>query len=300
MQINRLFETIYILLNKKVVTAKELSEHFEISVRTVYRDVETLSQAGIPIYASRGNGGGISLMDDFVLNKSLLSDTEQNQILMGLQGLAVTRYLRQDDTLNKMSSLFHKNDKNWVEVDFSGWGADKSEELRFELLKTAILENKVVSFDYYNSEGEKSKRRVEPVRLIFKNRAWYFYGYCLNRQSYRLFKIGRMSELLKTGETAKLRCEIKSEIENTFTVNEEITLKIKFSKSVAFRVYDEFSESEIEKLTDGSMIVQAVYPYNEWMESYILSYGVDAVVLEPESIRKNIRDKFRKILEEYE
>ncbi|MBU3110021.1 helix-turn-helix transcriptional regulator [Clostridium lacusfryxellense] len=122
MQINRLFGIIYILLDRKVVTAKELAKHFEVSSRTIYRDVDTLSSAGIPIYATQGKNGGITLLENFVLNKSVLSENEQNEILVALQSLTATGYPSIDITLSKLSSLFKKGDNNWIEVDFTNWG----------------------------------------------------------------------------------------------------------------------------------------------------------------------------------
>ena len=154
MQINRLFEIVYILLDKKTVTAKELSERFEVSTRTIYRDVDTLSSAGIPIYMSKGKGGGIRLLENFVLNKSVLSEREQNEILTALHGLGVTNYPEVDNVLSKLSTLFNKNSQNWIEVDFSNWAGN---ERKFNLIKMGILDKKVIRFEYFSSYGEKDK-----------------------------------------------------------------------------------------------------------------------------------------------
>jgi predicted DNA-binding transcriptional regulator YafY len=155
MQINRLFEIIYILLSKKSITANELAERFEVSVRTIYRDIDTLSSAGIPIYASQGKGGGISLLDDYVLDKSVLSDSEQNEILYALQSLTIAQAPEADKVLARLSSLFNKNRANWIEVDFSPWGSDKNRTCRFTVIKNAILNRQVIEFNYINSSGEK-------------------------------------------------------------------------------------------------------------------------------------------------
>lgn len=168
MQISRLFQIIYILLKKKSVTAGELAEHFEVSVRTIYRDIDALCQGGIPIYTSQGKGGGISLIDDFVLDKSLLSEKEQDKILMALQSLSAVQYPELDNVLLKLSGLFRKNNINWVEVDFSNWGSNKKQQQIFGLLKGAILEQLVITFSYFNIYGEKEYRKVEPFKLTFK------------------------------------------------------------------------------------------------------------------------------------
>ena len=148
MQINRLFEIIYVLLDKKSVTAKELAEHFGVSRRTICRDIDTLSTAGIPIYTERGKGGGIRLLPDFVLNKSLLSEQEQNEILSALHGLASIKTEGTDLILQKLSSIFGKTTTNWLEVDFPGWSYEND---YFNDLKVAISERRIAEFDYYNS-----------------------------------------------------------------------------------------------------------------------------------------------------
>ena len=134
MQINRLFEIVYILLDKNTTSAKELAEHFEVSTRTIYRDVDTLSKAGIPIYATQGKNGGIALLDNFVLNKTVISEDEQNNILFALKSFTATAYPEIEDTLSKLSSLFKKDNRNWIEVDFSNWGNEnKSEDKESEV-----------------------------------------------------------------------------------------------------------------------------------------------------------------------
>ncbi len=195
MQISRLFQIIYILLEKKSTTAGYLAEHFEVSVRTIYRDIDALCQAGIPIYASQGKGGGITLVDQFVLNKSLLSEKEQDEILLSLQSLSAVGYPEPYGVLPKLSSLFKKSNVNWVEVDFSSWGSDHRQKEVFSFLKNAILEQYTITFSYFSVAGEKSDRRVEPVKLLFKDKSWYLQGYCLQRMGYRTFKITRMSHL---------------------------------------------------------------------------------------------------------
>ncbi|EHB66073.1 helix-turn-helix transcriptional regulator [Paenibacillus lactis] len=167
MQISRLFQLVYILLKKGTVTAPELAERFEVSVRTIYRDVEALSQAGVPIYTSQGKGGGISLSDRFVLNKSLLTDQEQDEILFALQSLSAAQFPDSDEVFSKLSSLFRKNSTNWIEVDFSPWGSGQKQKEPYTLLKQAIFEHKVISFTYLSSAGEQKSRRGAPVKLFF-------------------------------------------------------------------------------------------------------------------------------------
>jgi predicted DNA-binding transcriptional regulator YafY len=121
MKLNRLFEIIYILLQKRSVSAKELSDHLGVSVRTIYRDIDVLSLAGIPVYTEQGKGGGISILPDFVLNKSLLSEQDQSEILTALQGLSNVKTAETDRVLEKLSAIFNKTAVHWLEVDFSDW-----------------------------------------------------------------------------------------------------------------------------------------------------------------------------------
>lgn len=174
MQVNRLFEIIYILLDKKIITAGELAMHFGVSSRTIYRDIDTLSLAGIPIYTEKGKGGGISLLPDFVLNKSILSEQEQNEILSALHGLSGVKSGGNNGTneteqvLQKLSTIFNKTASNWLEVDFSGWSYMDGDV--FNECKNAIMGRRIVEFNYYNTYGEVTCRRIEPIQLWFKSK----------------------------------------------------------------------------------------------------------------------------------
>ena len=119
MQINRLFEIVYLLMDKKSITANELAAHFEVSKRTILRDIDTLTMSGIPIYTMQGKGGGISIHDKFVLNKMVISESEQQQILFALQGMSATQLIETESVLSRLKSLFEKSDSDWIEVDFS-------------------------------------------------------------------------------------------------------------------------------------------------------------------------------------
>lgn len=194
MQINnRLFEIIYILLQKKKVTAKELADKFEVSTRTIYRDIEALSSANIPIYMSKGKDGGISILEEYVLNKSILSEEEQNQILIALQSLEKMNSKTEKDVLEKMSTIFNKKVTDWIKIDFSDWSP--SEENTFQIIKSAILNKQLIEFTYYNSIGEKNVRVVEPLQIWFKDKFWYLISYCKLKKDYRFFKLTRMKEV---------------------------------------------------------------------------------------------------------
>ena len=172
MQINRLFELIYILLEKHTVTAAEFAKRFEVSVRTIYRDVETLSQAGVPVYMSKGKGGGISLLPDFTLNKTFLTEEEKSEILSSMRAFGAVSFSNNTTALNKLSSMLGGQNADWIEVDFSSWGYFENDAAYFSMLKTAIIEKCVITFLYASGKAEKLPREVMPLKMVFKGAAW--------------------------------------------------------------------------------------------------------------------------------
>ena len=300
MQINRLFEIIYLLLNKKFMTANELAEHFEVSVRTIYRDIDTLSLAGIPIYALQGKGGGISLLEHYVLDKSVLSEREQNEILYALQSMTVTQVPEADKVLDKLSSLFNKSRTNWIEVDFSPWGSDDKGFSQFTQIKDAILSHRIIEFNYFGSSGEKTSRRVEPMKLIFKINAWYLQAYCQTRNELRMFKIVRMADVRITEDPFTQM--IPEHLPGGGQLQETqkwIELCFNISADGAYRVYDEFEEKEITKNTDGSFTIMTTLPESDWLIRYILSFGSEAEVKSPQHIRDMLQLELSKIAMRY-
>lgn len=300
MQINRLFEIIYLLLNKKFMTANELADHFEVSVRTIYRDIDTLSLAGIPIYALQGKGGGISLLEHYVLDKSVLSEREQNEILYALQSLNVTQVPEADKVLAKLSSLFKKSRTNWIEVDFSPWGSDDKGFSQFTLIKDAILSHKIIEFNYFGSSGEKTARRVEPMKLIFKTNAWYLQAFCLTRNALRMFKIVRMADVQITEDPfTQMTPEPLPDDGQEQETQKWIELCFNISADGAYRVYDEFKEKEITKNADGSFTIMTTLPESDWLIRYILSFGSQAEVKSPQRIRDMLQLELNRITMKY-
>lgn len=301
MQIHRLFDIVYILLEKKTVTAKELANRFEVSPRTVYRDIDILCGAGIPIYTSRGRGGGISILDSFILNKSTLTDEQQNQILIALQAMRAAGNLEVDEISQRLGNLFHKGDTNWIEVDYSHWGSGEEQKQQFELLKNAIISRQIISFSYYSAAGQSTERRVKPAKLIFKEKAWYLSGFCLTRADWRTFKLFRMKAVTLTGESF-LAEELPPppEIPNQFvSMEDDILMKLKFSESLSYRVLDEFPYEPQEILPDGSIILETYLPGGSWSFGYLLSFGEGLEVLEPESLRLKIKNTLEDMLAKY-
>ncbi|MDV4152288.1 YafY family protein [Clostridium sp. AL.422] len=295
---NRLFEIIYILLDKKNVKAKELAEHFEVSQRTIYRDIEDLSQAGVPIYMTKGKGGGISLLSDFILNKTVLSQEEKKEILTAMQGLNAVNQNEFNGALSKLSSFLGGNNENWIEVDFSNW--DKNNDLgdKFTSIKNSIINKNLISFEYYNSKGELLERSVEPLKLVFKSQGWYLYAYCKKREDNRFFKLTRMSNIKTTLEkfTRTAPNKLFSE-EGIGYSNKLIHLKLRVNKNLGFRIYDEFQNHSLDD--NGDFIVDLDYPSGDWLFGYLMSFGENIEVLKPLHIREEIKKRLISALNKY-
>lgn len=283
MKDNRLFRILYYILEKEKVTANELADKFEVSVRTIYRDIDSISSVGVPIFTTQGKGGGIKIDNEFILNKSLFDANEKEQIIAALQGLEKTNEAYKSELITKLSALFKIKNSNWIEIDFTSWGSNNTYQDLFNALKTTIINKNIISFSYNSSKAEKINRKVKPIRLLFKEQDWYLYAFCLLRNDFRYFKLSRMKDLEVLAinyednfENAVLKKELKYEnIVNT---------KLKFDKNVAFRVYDEFNEAVIEDKNDN-LCVEIKIPNNYKLYNYIFSFGANVEILEPEEIR---------------
>ena len=244
MKESRLFRILYYLLQHKKATAPELSEEFEVSVRTIYRDIDYISSAGVPIYATQGKDGGIAILDSFTLDKSMLTEIEKEQILTALEALIATDGKTTDELLIKLKTLFQMQTTNWIEVDFSDWFQEKPAQNIFNDIKKAILDRYVISFEYFNHQGNHVFRHIQPLKLLFKGKAWYVYGFCLLRNEYRFFKLTRIRNLNIT-EKKFLPKESIATLDTTIKKEKTVEVTLKFNKHMAFRVYDEFASENI-------------------------------------------------------
>jgi len=293
---NRLFQMLFILLEKGSATAPQLAKHFEVSVRTIYRDIDILSSVGIPVYTTQGKGGGIFIQENYVLNKSLISEQEQKQILLALQGLSIVDEENTSILLSKLGGIFQKQNVNWIEVDFSEWSR-KSEDV-FHILQSAIFHNKIIEFTYYNGKGQSGSRSAEPLKLIFKGREWYLYAYCHTRQDYRLFKLSRMKKIQITERNFVRAAPEKVLEEMKLYSDETVTLSLLFHKDLAYRVYENFDD--ITENKDGSYLVNFSLPNNENLYRFLLSFGDNVEVLAPLEVRDNMITRINKMKNNYE
>lgn len=294
MQEGRLFKIVYHLLDQGHATAPELAEKFEVSVRTIYRDIDALSGAGIPVYTEAGRNGGIYLMNDFVLDKAVLSEKEKQEILTALQSMNMTQKIGSSRTLEKLSAIFHLHSEDWLEVDFSRWGNKEFDNKKFELLKSAVINHKSVRICYAGSYEMISERVVEPVKLVYKAKAWYLKAFCTERQDWRIFKLNRILDLEIRKESFPHRNFPKSTDDSEKEYNEIV---LRFRKEAAYRVYDEFDETQVQRQDNGDLIVSAQMPEDAWLTGFLLSFGTQVDVLSPAYLKEILAEQAKLIYE---
>ena len=302
--INRLLGMIYILMRQGTVTAAELAERFEVSVRTIYRDMDTLSAAGIPVYAKKGKNGGICLTEQFVLNKMLLTKDEQQEILSGLVSLRETKAEAGENILQKLGEFFRTDPVDWLAIDLSDWSGSRVQ--LYENIKNAILARRLLQFDYYGKNGQMRRRTVEPVKLLFKEYTWYLKAYCRERKDWRLFKLFRIKRLLVQEETfvPRAECILQSDAQQGHEIQTDLNMNmtvvdVRIDKREAYRVYDRFEEEEIEVLPDGNFMVHFHLTMDDWGYGVLLSFGPSAEVLAPEAVRQEMKRRVQQMAKWY-
>lgn len=297
MREGRLFQIVYYLLDKGKATAPELAAKFEVSIRTIYRDLDVLSGAGIPVYTETGRNGGISLMHDFVLDRVLFSEEEKQEILTRLQSLNALPNLRGNAALDKLSALFQSRSDNWLEVDFSRWSDTTGDNEKFEAVKSAILSKKAMRITYAGSNSSIGERIVCPRKLIYKSKAWYLQAYCTKRCAYRTFKLTRILDwqVLKNEFSSEQLPEPKAAPQPECKY---ARLLLRFPKEAAYRVFDEFDVDQINCREDGGLLVSARLPEDDWLTGYLLSFGTQLEILEPVYLRARIAREARRIFEQ--
>ncbi|MCI5873648.1 MAG: YafY family protein [Clostridiales bacterium] len=296
MKEGRLFQILYYLLEKGHATAPELAARFEVSNRTIYRDIDALSASGIPIYAEKGRNGGIFLLHDHVLERAVFSDAEKQTLLEALQNLAAVGGAG-DEVIKKLSALFCMEAENWLEIDFTRWGKTPGEQQKFDMLKEAIFEHCIVKITYVGTKGIETTRKIQPIQMLCKMGNWYVKAYCMKKEEFRTFKISRITELTLLPETFLPKSYPQTENQNS---QNDVTLRdmvFCFSDSAAYRVYDEFDSDQIERQKDGSLLVRTKMPEDVWLTGYLLSFGTEVEVIEPAYLRDLLAKQAKRIYE---
>ena len=301
MQIDRLIQIVFLLLRHENITAKQLAEELCVSTRTIYRDINILSVAGIPITSQKGFGGGLSLLQGFSLDKSYFTQEEQNNIVQALQILKSSNYPDADKSLNKVAGLFsHNLQSEWLEIDFSYWGSPEKERNNITALERAIINKYVITFTYFNAELTVTHQTVEPLKLVFKSHSWYLVAYSENKKDIRTFKMSRIRELQITNQLFDR--ELPKDFSITPVYKEEYNTPVfilHFFFFIAYKVYDEFQEKYIKKLDDGTLEVTFRYQLSDWTFLYLLSFGEYVEIIEPVEARNILKEKAKKIFSMY-
>ena len=289
MKIDRLIGILSILLQEEKVTAPKLAEKFEVSRRTINRDIEDLCKAGIPIITSQGAGGGISIMDGYKLDRTILSSKDMQMIMAGLRSLdsvSGSHYYGQLMEKIKSGSSDYISGNESILIDLSSWYKD-SLSPKIEMVQDAIEVGKTLKFQYYAPLGN-TERKVEPYFLIFKWSSWYVYGYCLLRNDYRLFKLNRMTSM-DLEENFEKRSEVPMpDLSNKKVFPTQKKVKAVFDSSMKWHLIEEYGAESFTERPDGKLLFEHDYADDEGLLSWMLSLRNQVTVLEPESIREKL------------
>ena len=294
MKESRLFRIIYHLMENGKSTAPELAEKLEVSVRTVYRDIDIISSAGVPIYVTTGRNGGIQIADSFVLDRLLLSDKEKEDIITALRSVSIVDDHNRD-TLSKLSAIFNTKSENWLEVDFSRWGNKSQDNTMFQKIKEAIISHKMLCIVYANTRGEVIERVICPLKMVYKAKSWYIKAFCMNKSDFRIFKLTRIIQA-RNMEKNFSPMEFPQEKKETKVNYENVILR--FPQEMAYRIYDEFEVDEINQDDNGDFIISATMPIDEWLIDYLLSFGSKVCIIEPKYLKKIVYNEAKKICEQ--
>lgn len=300
MKIDRLIGILSILLQKEKVTAPYLADRFEVSRRTINRDIEDICKAGIPIVTARGSGGGISIMEGFRMDKTLLTSQEMQSILAGLRSLdsvsGTGRYRQLMDKLAVGSRDLVNVDSHMM-INLSSWYKE-SLAPKIHLIQEAVEECRLIHFTYLSPSGE-TERTMEPYTLVFQWASWYVWGYCCLRQDFRMFKLNRMTGLECSMEQFEKREVPAYENEPTGPFPIRYQVKAVCSPEIKWRVVEEFGAENLEELEDGRLLLRTGYSDKETLLSWILSLGNQVELLEPHEFRKDLARIAKEIWEIY-
>ncbi|WP_042210433.1 helix-turn-helix transcriptional regulator [Paenibacillus borealis] len=298
MKIDRLLSIVILLLNRPLIQAKELADMFEVSVRTIYRDIDSINTAGIPVVTYQGAGGGIGLMQGYRLDRNVLSERELADIFGALQSVSSYGGEGHQLLMEKISSVIppsqtaaFRSKTTQMIVDLSPWGLMGPLEERISLLKEALEENAVISFEYISAEGRSSTRTVEPYTLVLKGQSWYLYGFCTERRDFRLFKLLRMKALVKEKQHYTRQDLPLKELPWTDGWKEPQNIqpiRLHFAPEGKHLAEEYFDAEELQQDSSGGYTLTVSYPENDWLYGFLLSFGTVLEVLGPEHIRRRM------------
>ncbi|MBQ4841632.1 YafY family transcriptional regulator [Bacillus safensis] len=295
MKIDRILSIVMLLISKKQIQAKDLAELHEVSVRTIYRDIETINQAGIPVVTTQGAGGGISLVDDYRLEKKLFTDDDIELILTALESMSSAYSFKESEhVLKKIKSLIpsptdESEKQHHVFIDLSSWGKDSQAEKKLQLIHTAASAHQFIQFTYRNAKGETLPRKVEPYTLVLKGRHWYLYAFCCVKNDFRLFKLTRMTDLITISayfRPKRIKNEEKPWNDSWHEEPSVTTLTLRLTEASVGKVKEWVDENELIICSDGTYLATLTVPQDDWLHSFLFHLGPDADILSPQHIKE--------------
>ena len=309
MKVDRLVSILLILLDQPRIGAQELAERFEVSPRTIYRDIDAINRAGIPVRSTSGVGGGFEIMPEYKMDRTVFSVSDLTAILTGLTGLS--NLMRGDELVNSLAKVkrFIPAERakeiecktNQILIDLSPWMGNRNIQPYFELIQTALQESKLLSFTYLDRFGNRTERIVEPYRLVLKGNHWYTQGYCAARDDVRLFKLARMSNLNRLETTFSPREVPKPQLDpSDVLAARQIRSKLRIQKTALDRALDFCAEEDVSPDGEEHVIVRFPFIENDYYYSILLGFGDKCECLEPPRIRAEMKRRIREISAIYE
>jgi predicted DNA-binding transcriptional regulator YafY len=300
-KVERLISIIMILLKKEVVSTTEFAQLFNVSKRTILRDMETLSLSNIPIYSVNGVHGGYGIMDEYKVDKRLLSNSDLENILTALGGLEKILVSSEVEmTIKKIEAMVSPLSLNSsIQLSFYDWEG-RSEIL--EALKTcqeAILKRRLVSFDYIDKNGTTTKRIVEPYQLHFSETSWYLKGFCLHRMGYRTFKLSRIDQLTMDEKTFNPRDYLLEQEREASYQPELVAVKALISPSIKDQFIERYGRKSIENYSSEFLLATIYVPQNNIGFQFSASFGTNLKIVEPNSYMEDFRNYLNKMMEIY-
>lgn len=303
MKLDRLLAITMMLINNDIVTAKDLADKFEVSIRTIYRDLEILGTAGIPVISYQGVNGGFGIMEGFKIEKGLLNNHDIESISAILKGMSsIFDDKSYDYTLDKIKTFSLTKDKTNLIMDFKTRDNEDNIKKILKLIREGIESKKVISFTYTNTSGEKLSRSAEPLTLVLKYNNWYLYAFCRNKNDYRIFKVSRIRDLILTEEICNVSRDKIDELNFDINLDKKINfnlVELKFNPKVSAKALDAFRKGEISYSEDGYLIIKEICPEVEGFFNRILSFGREVEIIAPPHLRSIIKQKAKEIFDMY-
>ena len=299
MKIDRLIGILTILLQKDKVTAPQLADMFEVSVRTINRDIDDLTLAGIPLITTRGVNGGIQIMDGYRMDKTLLTNHDMQAILTGLRSLdsisKTNRYAQLMEKLSAGNSSVLTADEH-ILINLAAWNK-QAVSSRLEIIHHAIEKAHILHFQYVSPKGE-TLRTIEPYYLIFEWNNWYVWGWCIDKKDYRLFKLRRMTEI-QTGNSFSKRKVPYPDLSNDRIFPVRYHVKAIIQPQYKWRILEEYGPDSFVVQEDGNLLFAYGFTDSESIRSWVLSFGEGIELLEPEDFREELKTFGENLINKY-